>query len=133
MNALRPGTVSGELYFREHAVKRIKMQGVDNLVTRVSATAMTGLSSPRLCTGMHGYTVGCYSYYRLLMRILVLKTYPPPGVTTPKELGGELREPLLAGIMVVRRKYLPAGESGGKEEAAYAHLRYPHQLDQPRD
>jgi hypothetical protein len=38
--------------------------------------------SPRLSNFVDGYTVGCYSYYRKLVRNIFLKTYLPFGVTS---------------------------------------------------
>jgi hypothetical protein len=58
------------------------MQGVDNPVARVLPILERKRASTRLCTYLHPYTVGCYTEHRLLMRKVILKTYPPTGVTS---------------------------------------------------
>ena len=58
------------------------MQLVDNPVTRVRRGRRACQTLSRLFTYLHPYTVVCYSYYRMLMRICVLKTYPLRGVTS---------------------------------------------------
>jgi hypothetical protein len=47
---------------------RIKMQPLDNPVAMFPEGPNLDAQRLLVCTAVHGYTVGCYPYYRLLMR-----------------------------------------------------------------
>ena len=88
------------------------MQGVDNPVASFFGGGSEAAYAQRIFTYLHPYTVGCYSYYRLLVRICVLKTYPPSGVTSGWRAGhsrqqAELLTPLLGGILLAQLRKLP--------------------------
>jgi hypothetical protein len=51
------------------------------LLISVAERVIDGDRSAVVFTGMNGYTVACNDGHRLLMRDIILKTYPPPRVT----------------------------------------------------
>ena len=88
------------------------MHLAENPVTRVTGQVRTRALEPRLCTTLHPYALGCYPYYRLLMRITVLTSYRPIGVTRGRRAGhsrqqAELLTPLLGGILLAQLRKLP--------------------------
>jgi hypothetical protein len=77
------------------------MQPLDNPVAMFPEGPNLDAQRLLVCTAVHGYTVGCYPYYRLLMRKEILKTYPPSSVTSPAAQGISL--PSLLSLNFVNR------------------------------
>ena len=63
------------------------MQGVDNPVASFFRRAFEASYAQQIFTYLHPYTVGCYSYYRMLMRICVLESYRLSSVTRERSMG----------------------------------------------
>ena len=55
---------------------------MDNPVASFFGGGFEAAYAQRIFTYLHPYTVGCYRYYRKLMRMIVLKTYPTSSVTS---------------------------------------------------